>query len=71
MRSMKAMKYTEVPETKYEYYVTNDDYWFQQKMDGTRVLATWTPGNPVQFFQRDGKPLAYACLLYTSPSPRD
>ena len=60
MRSMKAMKYTEVPETKYEYYVTNDEYWFQQKMDGTRVLVTRKPGCPVEFFQRDGKPLSYA-----------
>lgn len=57
---MKAMKYTEVPESKYEDYVTNDEYWFQQKMDGTRVLVTRKPGCPVEFFQRDGKPLSYA-----------
>ena len=60
---MKAMKYTEVPETQYEDYVTNDEYWFQQKMDGTRVLVTWKPGCPVQFFQRDGKPLSYAAAV--------
>lgn len=57
---MKAMKYTEVPESRYEDYVKNPEYWFQQKMDGTRVLITWSPGNPIQFFQRDGKPLKYA-----------
>lgn len=60
---MKAMKYTEVPESKYEDYVTNDEYWFQQKMDGTRVLVTWKPGCLVQFFQRDGKTLTYAAAV--------
>ena len=60
---MKAMKYTEVPESKYEDYVTNDEYWFQQKMDGTRVLVTRKPGCPVEFFQRDGKPLSYAAAV--------
>jgi ATP-dependent DNA ligase len=61
-----AMKFHEVDEQDIAPLIRDDGVVFEQKMDGTRVLAVITPGN-VAWFQSGGKKLTHSAAVQHMP----
>jgi hypothetical protein len=55
-----VMKYGFVEETALDKFATDDAWWFEQKLDGTRALAVIRTGQPTLFTQGGGTPIAHA-----------
>lgn len=62
MTVRQGMKFTEVSEANAKGLIEDDSVVFEQKMDGTRVLAVITPGN-VKFLQSGGQVLTHSAAV--------
>lgn len=62
-----AMRYHEVDEADVQEWIDHPDVVFEQKFDGTRVLAIVTAAG-VEFRQSTGKPLTHAAAKLHLPS---
>lgn len=62
---MEAMLFTEVSEI--EALIADPRWVMEQKMDGVRVMAHITPGKPVEFIGRNGKPVKFAAAAKWFP----
>jgi ATP-dependent DNA ligase len=64
---LRAMLFSEVKAGQIEHFVTNPDVVFEQKMDGTRVLARYEEGE-AEFFARTGAVLKHTASTQHLPA---